>query len=75
MTERRLGIWTILDMPVLMVDPVVLSNVGPHQPERALLAHPINRSLFLTGWLASGPTAVSDRGAGLRMNALTWAIV
>ena len=38
MTERRFGTWTVFDAPVLMVDPVVLSNVEPRQPERAILA-------------------------------------
>jgi hypothetical protein len=30
--ERHFGCRAVLDPPVLMVDPVVLSNVEPHQP-------------------------------------------
>ena len=38
--EGRFGRRVVLDVPVLMVDPVVLGDVEPHQPERVVLAHP-----------------------------------
>ena len=38
--ERCFGRRIILDVPVLVIDPVVLGNVEPHQSERAVLAHP-----------------------------------
>ena len=38
--EGRFGRRVVLNVPVLMVDPVVLGDVEPHQPERVVLAHP-----------------------------------
>ena len=37
--ERRFGRQVVLYVPVLMVNAVVLGDVEPHQPERAVLAH------------------------------------
>ena len=36
-------------MPVLVVDPVVLRDVEPHQPERAVLAHSVEQVADLRG--------------------------
>src|SRR5690348_18293964 len=38
--EGRRGGGIVLDMPVLVIEPVVLGDVEPDQAERAVLAHP-----------------------------------
>src|ERR1700730_12936144 len=37
MPESHRGGWAVLDVPVLMVEPVILGNVKPHQPQQAVL--------------------------------------
>jgi hypothetical protein len=37
--EPRFRDRVVLDVPVLMVDAVILSNVELHQPERTVVAH------------------------------------
>ena len=55
MTEHRFGTWTVFDVPVLMVDPVVLSNVEPHQSEPAILAPPVEQVADPNGLAGLGP--------------------
>src|ERR1700683_3711999 len=43
MPERRLGRRAVFDAPVLMVDSVVLRDVEPYEPERAVVAHPVEQ--------------------------------
>src|ERR1035441_1461660 len=38
--ERRSGCLAVFDVPVLVVDPLVLVYVEPHEPDRSVQAHP-----------------------------------
>jgi ATP-dependent Clp protease protease subunit len=53
--EGRFGRRVVLDVPVLVVDPVVLGDVEPHQPERVVLVHP-GEEVGDLGRLAGGGT-------------------
>src|SRR5579864_5697623 len=54
MPERRLGRRVVFDVPVLMVGPVVLRDVEPYEPERAVLAHPGEEVADLRGLAGPG---------------------
>src|SRR6266571_523687 len=58
--ERRFCRVAVFDPPVLVVDPLVLSLVEPHNPERVVLAHPGEQVADLDELAGLGP----HRGLG-----------
>src|SRR6202451_1643168 len=54
MPERRLGRRAVFDAPVLMVGSVVLRDVEPYEPERAVVAHPSEQVADLRGLVGLG---------------------
>src|SRR5690348_4801661 len=52
--ERRFGRLIVFDTPVLVVNAVVLRDVEPHQPERAIVAHSGEQVRDLPGLISFG---------------------